>query len=259
MKKYRLSTFFLGLICLLLLSSLIYITPVYGMSTSLKFVGDIAQTPTMSIAESIEKLVTTGKVKNGKLKGVNITKTLEEAGALYIDEDYHEYGLSKFDGVLDLEGTNLQGADFSRLDLQEINLKNADLFNADLSNVNWYKADFSGAKMYWATLNKASLRNVNFQGATLGYSDLLGGDFSNANFKDANMDGVDIRVSNFKGANLENVVIEFDGPQNPQYFGANFTDANFKGATIYIDEEESVYFCRTIMPDGTINNRDCES
>lgn len=73
-----------------------------------------------------------------------------------------------------------------------------------------------------------------------------------------------------------NAVIDSDGPYDPYYLGANFTDANFKGAEVYlmdwiVDEDspneenvtkipkKNIFLCRTIMPDGTINNRDCGS
>lgn len=262
MKKHILVSFFPGLICLLLLSSIIYIAPVNASTQSFQFVGEIAQTPSLSKAESIKQLVTTGKVKNGNLEDVNIITTLIEAGAVYVDEDYQQYYLTKFNGVLDLEGTNLRGADFKRLQASEVNLKSADLSGANLSDVNWTKANFSGARIIWAWLNKAWLENANFQEAQLSYTDMFGGYFVNANFSNAAMDGVDIRLADFTGANLEKVTIYHDGPKNPKFFGAIFTDANLTDAEIYFPENDKqfkVFFCRTIMSDGTINNRDCES
>ena len=261
MKKDLFFRFFLGLICLLLLNSIIYITPVNASSQSVKFVEQIAQTPSLSQSESIKQLIATGKVRNGNLEDVNITKTLIEAGAVSVDQDYQEYFLSKFDGVLDLEGTNLRGADFKRLRAKEINLKNADLFGANLSDVFLEKADFSGARMLWGWLNKARLENANFQGASLLYTDMFGGYFAKANFSNAAMDGVDIRLADFTGANFGKVTIYHDGPKNPKFFGAIFTDANLTDSEIYFpenDEQFKVFFCRTIMSDGIINNRDCD-
>ncbi len=212
----------------------------------------------MNMSESLMKLLTTGTCENGQLEGVDITTSLYHAGALFANFDYQEYVLNKFDGILNLEGANLRGASFKRLQVNAINLKNADLSNADLSDVFWNKADFSGAKMYWTRLNKARLRNANFENAELGYADLVGGDFSHANFTNAFMDGVDIRAANFTGTNCEGVVFDSDGPKDPQYLGVNFSDANLKGAEIYIEEPKFIYFCQTIMPDGSINNKDCE-
>ena len=72
------------------------------------------------------------------------------------------------------------------------------------------------------------------------------------------MDGVDIRAANFTGANCEGAIFDSDGPKDPRYLGVNFTDTNLKDAEIYIDDNKFVYFCRTIMPDGTVVDRDCD-
>lgn len=216
----------------------------------------------MKISISLNELLTTGKAQKGQLERIDITASLYHAGVLLANIDHQEYILNKFNGVLNLEGANLQGASFRRLQLKEINLKGANLSGADLSNIIWDKADFSGAMMYSARLNKATLINANFEKAELGGAELLGGNFSNANFTDAMMDGVDLRAANFTGANFKRAIFDADGPYDPQYLGANFTDAdlsNLGGAAgDYIKHHKFVYFCRTTMPDGTINNRDCE-
>ena len=75
------------------------------------------------------------------------------------------------------------------------------------------------------------------------------------------MDGVDLRASNFKGANFERAIFDSDGPYDPQYLGANFTNANLReldGGENNIGDHKFVYFCRTTMPNGKINNRDCK-
>ena len=223
----------------------------------------------MNISLSLNELLTTGKAKNGQLEGVDITASLYHAGALGGSLDYQEYILEEFNGVLDLEGANLQDASFRRLQLKEINLKGANLSGADLSNIIWEKADLSGANMYYTRFNKAHLINANFSKAEMGGAELLGGDFSGANFTDALMDGVDLRASNFTGANFERAIFDSDGPYDPKYLGANFTDANLRdlgnstfgdggAAASYIGDLKFIYFCRTTMPDGTISNRDCK-
>lgn len=212
----------------------------------------------MKLSASLMELITTGASQNGNLEGIDILASLYHAGALFAYEDYKEYILNKFDGTLNLEGAKLQGANFRRLQLKYINLKNADLSNADLSDIIWEKADFSGATLKNARLNRAILKDANFEKADLAYADMLGADFSNSNFAGAFMDGVDIRAANFTKTNCEGVVFDSDGPKDPQYLGANFTDANLKDAEIYDIDNKFVYFCRTVMPTGTVNNRDCE-
>ena len=259
MKKNFSIAFLVGLICIFLLSSIIHrITHVNSLPTTVGTMNEITQNPQTNTSESIKKLITTGEAKNGNLEGVDITASLKKAGALLVNEDYQEYELKKFGGRLNLEGANLKGASFRRLRLESINLRNADLTNADLSDVIWEKADFTGAKLWLVRFNKAVLKNANFDQVQLDSADMLGADFSNANFAGVFMDGVDIRAANFTGANCEGATFDSDGPRDPQYLGANFTDANLKGAEIAINGNKFIYFCRTIMPDGTINNRDCE-
>ena len=269
MKKNLFFRFFLGLICLLLLSSIIYITPVNASSQSVKFVEQIAQTPSLSKSESIKQLINTGKAKNGNFEGVDIIKTLEDAGVASFSDGDQIYFLNKFD-ALDLEGANLRNASLKFLSARKINLKNANLSWANISNVRWDEADFSRAEMYRTDFSRSYLRGANFEKSNSGGLELLGGDFSNANFKDSCMDGVDMRASIFTGANFENAVFDSDGPYDPYYLGANFTDANLRNlgknfecgggaAASYLKNDKSVYFCHTIMPDGTINNRDCKS
>lgn len=248
----------MGLICIFLLSSVLHLTYVNALPKAFNTMSKIAQNSQNNTSESLGKLVTTGNAKNGNLEGVDITASLQESGALFVNLDYQMFELKKFNGILNLEGANLRGSSFKRLQVNKINLRNADLTDADLSDVIFLEADFTGARMYWTRLNKAQLRNANFENSELGYADMLGGDFSKANFAGVFMDGVDIRAANFTGTNCEGAIFDSDGPKDPQYLGANFMDANLKDATIYIDGNKFVYFCRTIMPDGTVNNRDCE-
>lgn len=229
---------------------------------------------TLSVEESIQKLITTGEARNGNFEGVDIIKALTSAGAAYFNDSEQTHYLKNFD-TLDLEGANLENAKLRFLSAKKINLKNANLRFADISNNYWDEADFSGATLHRAKLSRSTMRGANFEKSFSGALQLLGGDFTNASFKDAEMDGVDMRAANFTGANFENAIIDSDGPYDPRYLAANFTDANFKGAVISLTEMtigdnspsgekvskssiKNIILCRTIMPDGTIHNRDCE-
>lgn len=227
---------------------------------------------TNTIEQSIRQLITTGNAKNGNFEGVDINQILEISGLATWSDGEQTYFLNKFDDVLDLEGANLQGAKLKLLSAKKINFKNANLSFADISNNSWDEVDFSGADLSRANLTRSRFRKANFEGVNASAMELLGGDFSNANFKDAYMDGVDMRAANFEGVNFENAVIDSDGPYDPRYLGANFTDANFKGSEVSLTEyisdgtetgtqkaKKHIFFCRTIMPNGTTNNRDCDS
>jgi uncharacterized protein YjbI with pentapeptide repeats len=226
-------------------------------------------------SESIRELITTGKARNGNFEGADIIKILKDAGVADFNDGDQTHYLTNFD-TLDLEGSNLENAKLRFLSAKKVNLKNANLRFADISNNYWDEADFSGATLHRANLSRSTMRGANFEKSFSGALELLGGDFTNASFKDAEMDGVDMRAANFTGANFENAIIDSDGPYDPHYLAANFTDANFKGAVISLikmtiaDDSpsggnvaeraiENIILCRTVMPDGTINNRDCES
>jgi uncharacterized protein YjbI with pentapeptide repeats len=211
----------------------------------------------MNISPSLKELVTTGKCSSGILNNIDITAGLYHSGAIAAHEDYYEYVLNKFDGKLVLNEAKMQHSSFRWLRLKYIDLRKSDLGNSDLSDVIWEEADFSEASLGRARLNRAILRGANFEKADLNSSDLLGADFSNCNFSGANLDGADIRAADFTGANCKDVIFDGDGPKDPRFLGANFTDANLEGARIDIKSLDFVYLCRTIMPDGTVSDRDC--
>ncbi len=72
------------------------------------------------------------------------------------------------------------------------------------------------------------LSNTFLSGANLYKASLTGADLREADLREADLNEADLR-----GANL---------------YGADLRGANLRGAT----------FCKTTMPDGTINNNDCE-
>ncbi len=89
----------------------------------------------------------------------------------------------------------------------------------DLSNTALPGANLSAAFLPWANLRGADLR-----GATLRW----------ANLSKASLTGADLRGANLHGVNL---------------YKADLGEAILSGTK----------FCNTIMPDGTINNDDCEN
>ena len=63
-------------------------------------------------------------------------------------------------------------------------------------------------------------------------------DLSGANLKFANLEWANLKEANLEGANLRHANLR----------GGNLLGANLKG----------VRFCYTTMPDGSVNNSDCE-
>lgn len=111
----------------------------------------------------------------------------------------------------------LRGAYFIRSNFVGAKMEQVFLRGAVLN-----RSDLSETKLYAAKLSNADLRNTKLIAADLNTADLQGALLDNADLTDA-----DLRFANLEGASLEN--------------------AEVGGAT----------FCRTIMPDGSVNNLNC--
>lgn len=107
----------------------------------------------------------------------------------------------------------------------------------ELSNVNLAEAELNGANLSLAKMRAADLRKANLIGANL-----IGAYLKDANFQDANL-----RWANFTNADLENV----------DFRGADLRGAKFNAALLKDINSKKSIFCRTIMSDGKLNNRDC--
>ncbi|MBW4514095.1 MAG: pentapeptide repeat-containing protein [Timaviella obliquedivisa GSE-PSE-MK23-08B] len=183
----------------------------------------------------------------------------------------------------DLAGVNLSSLSLGRSSFQDSNLSGANLsfsymgkvnFNGDRLSVNFNGANLSGAiirgsDLTDAQLENANLSNANLQGSTLEYSNLRNANLTKANLqgggsramaKDyingkppepARLFGSDLTNADLRGANLSGVDLT-----QARLSGTNFQGANLEGANI--PELTSSWFCRTIMPDGTVANPNCE-
>lgn len=107
----------------------------------------------------------------------------------------------------------------------------------DLSNANLVEAKLNGANLSLAQMRAANLRKANLIGANL-----IGAYLKDASFQDANL-----RWANFTNADLENV----------DFRGADLRGAKFNAALLKDSNSQKSIFCRTIMSDGKLNNRDC--
>jgi hypothetical protein len=71
----------------------------------------------------------------------------------------------------------------------------------------------------------------------------IAGDFSGSDLRGANFTGAHLALANFQGADLG---------------GACLVDANLREADLAATDLGGAIFCRTRMPDGTINDSGCE-
>ena len=95
----------------------------------------------------------------------------------------------------------------------------------------------------------------------LSRANLKGADLVGAKLYGANLKGAKLQEANLEEANLENAKLQ--GANLP---GANLYEASLSGAKLYEADLEyakdgaflrSAIFCKTIMPDGSVNNSDC--
>ncbi len=188
----------------------------------------------------------------------------------------------------------LDEACFNKVDLTEANLTGASLRKARLHAVDFTQAILRASRWDRAICGFCNFSKADFSHAELTYMDSsqvnsmagTGSTFDEANFSHADLSHAALSGSfvktNFSHAKLHFAKLEGadDGllSDNPAlsgaerdildgdilWAGANFTDADLSGATIKVDSRgnslgdlHKVILCRTRMPDGTINNRDC--
>jgi uncharacterized protein YjbI with pentapeptide repeats len=102
--------------------------------------------------------------------------------------------------------------------------------------------DLSNRALNGANLSTANLRNVDLQNSNLRNANLI-----HANLEEAYLYRTNLQGANLTNANLRNaILIEAD------LRGAKLTDAITLGAV-----QSGAKFCRTVMPDGKLNNQDC--
>jgi uncharacterized protein YjbI with pentapeptide repeats len=139
---------------------------------------------------------------------------------------------------VNLEGFQLSFDDFSQADLTGANLKSVVVKHSDLENAKLIGANLEGASFYFSSAN--------------------GADFSGANLAGAQFKGTSLRSASFAGANLREASFGNGGYID----GVDFTDADLTGASFGVMFNSSFIvkspiYCRTTMPDGSMNNENC--
>jgi uncharacterized protein YjbI with pentapeptide repeats len=125
----------------------------------------------------------------------------------------------------------------------------ADRVDRLLSTRSCPECDLLGANLDGAALNGANLTQANLRGANLSNTNLIGGTLLGAFLQNANLYKANLRGVNFTNADLSDADLT-----NADLTGARLTDAVTKGANF-----NNAKFCRTIMPDNSINNRNCRT
>jgi Pentapeptide repeats (8 copies) len=143
-------------------------------------------------------------------------------------EDFKTTNVCKYCDLIDapLGGRDMRGADFQNANLSGALLAKSNMGErpmekrtlvTNFEDANLRRTDFSGANLHMANFTNAYLREANLSGA----------DLSDAVLLNANMKGAVLAGTNLKGAKMD---------------GAKLDDAKF---------------CKTVMPDGAVNDSGC--
>ena len=97
------------------------------------------------------------------------------------------------------------------------------------------------------------LRGARLLGENLFGARLIETNFSNANLKNANLANSNLKMANLQNANLSQANLSAANLANTNLSGTSFRHANLAAVNLF-----EAYFCNTAMPDGSINNKDCE-
>lgn len=168
-----------------------------------------------------------------------------------------------------IKGTVFDNANLENAGLAGVNAKHASFQNANLSGADLTRGSFHRAKFQNANMRKAHADADAMNGLQ---ADMRHANFFQANLADAHLSAV-FQHANFSCANLTNAVLitstEFPADKKP-WEGVNFSYADLTGANIgatstaktkkpqiSADVLKQAVFCHTIMPDGSLNDRDC--
>ena len=144
-------------------------------------------------------------------------------------------------------GCDLSDIDLSGLNLGGVNLLEAKLIYTKMRDTYLKQSNLSMANMTYADLSRANLSEANLNNATLWFTNLRGATLKNANLREADLSEADLSSANLVGADLRETNLRETNLSYSYLTGANLTGANLTGAR----------FCKTMMPNGSINNEDC--
>ena len=184
----------------------------------------------------------------------------------------------------DLAGADLASADLSKLDLRMAELSGADLRGAGLGSslldgVHAAGVPASAAQLSDATFIAAFAPGLSVRSTLIRDANFFAAALRGADFADSRLFGTAFATAGLKGGSsfartrLEKVDLayaELDGADisgataiKTSLFLADLTDATLRGSTWTDDEEgrdppPSATLCRTTMPNGSRNSRDCQ-
>ena len=229
--------------------------------------------------QGVEKGVLAGVDLSGMyLRGVNLV------GVDLRNADLNDTTLSAaFLAGANLSGANLREARLWRSWLNNANLEAADFFSANLIDTNLDNSRLDGviltdvlysektvfpqgfdpkahgaiyigpdADLQDAQLKSAFLRFVNLENAGLRGANLSAAQLQMANLQSADLTGANLEKAHLQKATLMGAVLTDADLTEADLTEADLTEADLTDAGI-----SAAHFCRTVMPDGSINNKGC--
>ncbi len=224
--------------------------------------------------ENVVEAVPDGELARRKLEKTGECESCDFSRAYFKNSDLSNTNLTRANfsnaylKYADLRFTRLNAANLTNANLVRANLVGAQLNYAILLNVDMTSANLSRAKLTNTNLTGVNLSGANLIRANLANADLTGANLSNvnlsgANLTNTNLTGVNLSGMNLSGAKLTNAQLNSANLSktdltNTDLSGANLFRANFNDADVgsFFKANRSKY-CKTKMPDGSINNRDC--
>ena len=128
---------------------------------------------------------------------------------------------------LDLEFSNLAGANLKQANLIFSSLSYSELSGALFCEADLYRTDLSNSKCNWANFDQCEANESVFENADLSNASFEGAELSGSNFS-----GVCLEAANLRGANLENAVFANANLNFADLTGANLSGAVFNQATM---------------------------
>ncbi len=106
------------------------------------------------------------------------------------------------------------------------------------------RASCAGVDLVGIRLDFKDLTQIKFEGAVL----------VGSNFEYASMQHVNMIRANVASSNLRNAYLVGANLTSANLVGTNLTPANIKGANL-----AGAFYCLTIIPDGSVNNTNCQT
>jgi uncharacterized protein YjbI with pentapeptide repeats len=111
----------------------------------------------------------------------------------------------------------------------------------------WWFTDFIATAIWRTSCYRKKSQRSGLREVNAFMVDLSGATLSGATLREASLTMASLTGANLSGAGLSKADLR----------GANLREAELSGADMTEAKLENAKFCKTIMPDDTMNNRDC--